>query len=610
MFTWNDFVQALRKTPVDFEFLKVIQLAQAILESGRGESELFKLHGNPFGMKYRPEMEAIAEQVSYTDSVGETDTYCKFRSLEDAVKGYWQFIGRSPYKGWRENATTPQAYIQFIARAGYVGGNKEAKETYIQKVLKLIPEAQSLLGDILPPPPPTPICKGKGVLLEVGHGPNPRGSEPGAIGVGGIREYDLNWIAAKAAQEFLIASGVPCTVTDFGGDSSRGYLYQIGQTAAGYDVFCSFHHNSAESTNVKQRAEVLIHNKKGTVEDMALAKSMSAEIAQELGIRDGGGKRQALGVLSGAEDTDVPVAVLAELYFIHIPVPDPNDWSKRGGQAVGRAILKWLKDNSDGTAINRLGPGGLGLYIVQPGDTLAAIASRHGKTLEEVLALNPSIKNANRIYPGQQILVARVENDDSLIDTASRPLNLPVKIAESQLNSSNYQKFSHPVLGNITITGGYMEPYGHARKRAQKAIYLDGTLEDLPADSPGRGRNIGIDYHVADSKVKAWYGGTVTKQGREGGYGRRVHLQLDVTYEFEGQKYQVYQAFAHLQDISVSVGQVIEQGQTLGVMGGSGASSDRDYRPHVDLSTYLFINGELVQLNPQALDEQLQDSGD
>lgn len=600
MFTWDGFVEALRKTPVQFEFLKVIQLAQAILESGRGESELFKLHGNPFGMKYRSEMAEIAEQVPYTDSVGEKDTYCKFRSLEDAVKGYWRFIERSPYEGWKENCPTPQAYIQFIARAGYVGGDNQAKEVYIQKVLKLIPEAQSLLGEKI-----TPICKGKGVLLEVGHGPTPDGFDSGAIGVGGVREYDLNWIAAKAAQEFLIASGVPCTVTDFGGSSSSGDLYQIGQMAAGYDVFCSFHHNSAESTHVKQRAEVLIHNRKGTDEDMALAELMSAEIAQELGIRDGGGKPQALGVLSGAEDTNVRVSVLAELYFIHVPVPDPNDWSKRGGQAVGRAILKWLKDNSEGKLFENPVPG---VHIVQPGDTLSAIASRHGKTLEEVLALNPSIRNADQIYPGQTIVVAI--GNHKPINTASRPLNLPVKIAEYQLNSSNYQTFSHPVLGTLTITGGYMEPYGHAPKPAQKAIYLDGSLKHLPADSAGRGRNIGIDYYVADSKVKAWYGGTVIKQGREGGYGRRVHLQLDVMYEFKGQKYQVYQAFAHLKDISVSVGQVVEQGQTLGVMGGSGAYSDQDYPPHVDLSTYLFINEGLVQLNLQALDEQLQDSGD
>jgi murein DD-endopeptidase MepM/ murein hydrolase activator NlpD len=146
-----------------------------------------------------------------------------------------------------------------------------------------------------------------------------------------------------------------------------------------------------------------------------------------------------------------------------------------------------------------------------------------------------------------------------------------------------------------------MEPNGHSLKPQLKAIFLDGTLKTLP---PAH-RNIGIDYVVSDRKVKAWYGGTVTKRGREGGYGRRVHLQLDVTYEFQGKRYQVYQAFAHLQEISVSVGQVIGQGEQIAIMGGSGASSDHNYPLHVDLSTYLFINGNLVQLNPQALDKQL-----
>jgi len=105
MFTWNGCVQALKETSVEFEHLKVIQLAQAILESGRGGSDLFKLHGNPFGMKFRKEMRAIADHVSFTDSAGETDSYCKFDDLEEAVKGYWLFIDRPVYSGWRTSSS-------------------------------------------------------------------------------------------------------------------------------------------------------------------------------------------------------------------------------------------------------------------------------------------------------------------------------------------------------------------------------------------------------------------------------------------------------------------------------------------------------------------------
>lgn len=354
MFVWNDFVQALKQTKIEFEHLKVTQLAQAILESGRGQSDLFKLHANPFGMKFRKEMRAIADPVIYTDSAGETDTYCKFDDLEEAVKGYWVFMDRPVYSGWRNNSSTPEDYIEFITYAGYIGGpfngsdaDRRSKDAYISKIINLLPEAKTLLGVSSTTPPARKTWKAKGVLLEVGHGPNPNGFEPGAV-AGLEREYDLNWIAAKEAQKVILAAGVPCTITDFGGVTSGSDLYEIGKAAVGYDVFCSIHHNAANTS--AQGAEVLVHNRKGDADDITLAKLMSAEIASELRISDriarGRDPRLALGVLSGAEDTDVRVSVLAELYFMDAPVSDRQDWSKRGGKAVGRAILNWLAANS------------------------------------------------------------------------------------------------------------------------------------------------------------------------------------------------------------------------------------------------------------------------
>lgn len=44
-------------------------------------------------------------------------------------------------------------------------------------------------------------------------------------------------------------------------------------------------------------------------------------------------------------------------------------------------------------------------YIVVKGDTLNRIARRNNMSLSELLALNPQIKNPNRIYPGQRIIV-------------------------------------------------------------------------------------------------------------------------------------------------------------------------------------------------------------
>jgi LysM repeat protein len=45
------------------------------------------------------------------------------------------------------------------------------------------------------------------------------------------------------------------------------------------------------------------------------------------------------------------------------------------------------------------------IYTVVRGDTLGKIASRFGTTIAKLLELNPSIKNANLIYPGQVLKI-------------------------------------------------------------------------------------------------------------------------------------------------------------------------------------------------------------
>jgi len=47
--------------------------------------------------------------------------------------------------------------------------------------------------------------------------------------------------------------------------------------------------------------------------------------------------------------------------------------------------------------------GGRGRYIVQPGDTLWAIARRCGSSVEELLRLNPHIQDPDLIHPGDEL---------------------------------------------------------------------------------------------------------------------------------------------------------------------------------------------------------------
>ena len=46
-------------------------------------------------------------------------------------------------------------------------------------------------------------------------------------------------------------------------------------------------------------------------------------------------------------------------------------------------------------------------YTVRRGDTLYAIARRYGVSLPCLLAANPAVRDPNRIYPGQVIVVPR-----------------------------------------------------------------------------------------------------------------------------------------------------------------------------------------------------------
>ncbi|NEQ40151.1 MAG: peptidoglycan DD-metalloendopeptidase family protein [Okeania sp. SIO3I5] len=179
----------------------------------------------------------------------------------------------------------------------------------------------------------------------------------------------------------------------------------------------------------------------------------------------------------------------------------------------------------------------------------------------------------------------------------SPSLGIPIKIPEEQVSPPYTDIFLHSILGRITITGGFMEPYGHSWKPELQAIFLNGRLRTLIPSN----RNIGIDYSVDDYKVIAWYGGKVIKEGTEGGYGNRIHIQLNVAYQFQGKNYQVYQAYAHNEKNLVTVGQTVKQGEQIAIMGMTGLGSG----PHVDLSTYIYLNGSRVELNPQALDQQL-----
>lgn len=61
------------------------------------------------------------------------------------------------------------------------------------------------------------------------------------------------------------------------------------------------------------------------------------------------------------------------------------------------------------------------VYIIQPGDTLSAIARRFGITVEQLLAANPQITDPNRIFPGERISIPGAQPQPGTVSYTIQP---------------------------------------------------------------------------------------------------------------------------------------------------------------------------------------------
>ena len=113
-------------------------IAQAILESGWGESKLSKLYFNFFGMKCGSKW--TGRSVNLTTSEEYTpgtktvikDNFRVYNSLEDGIRGYFEFIQLQRYQGLR-GITDPRAYLETIKAAGYATASD-----YVESNMRII----------------------------------------------------------------------------------------------------------------------------------------------------------------------------------------------------------------------------------------------------------------------------------------------------------------------------------------------------------------------------------------------------------------------------------------------------------------------------------------
>lgn len=183
------------------------------------------------------------------------------------------------------------------------------------------------------------------------------------------------------------------------------------------------------------------------------------------------------------------------------------------------------------------------LYTVQSGDSLSIITNRFNptlgwKTLQEINGLRSEV-----IFPGQKIFIpsAEVDDDGSL---------------------ASFDRFVKPAEGRITGLYGQTVVYGIS----ESIVVLQGIWIEGPKGTPVSASGTGV---VVDA-------GNVPD-----GLGRFVVLSHENGYRT---------TYAHLEEVSVKVGDQVKQGQDIGSIGSTGNIGKN--------TLYFSIEQEGVALNP------------
>lgn len=116
-------------------------IAQAILESGMGTSELAVNANNYFGLKYKPGRCPTATGIYYKigseQNPDKTYTssqmqWCKFDDMENCVIGYFDFISIPNYANLR-GVSDPETYLKNIKADGYA-----TSIDYVKNLMRVI----------------------------------------------------------------------------------------------------------------------------------------------------------------------------------------------------------------------------------------------------------------------------------------------------------------------------------------------------------------------------------------------------------------------------------------------------------------------------------------
>lgn len=324
-------IELYAQTDIDMPSLKAVTVAQWMLESGRGSSDLATRHMNFSGLKWRADrMEGIdATPVQYEadDGVG---TYTKFGSLGAFIEGYWAFVGRGPYGDPQDFKNNSRGYIQMLKDGGFA-----SDPDYVDKVMRLLPEARELLED----GPPQGTYK---LAVVVGHNHQSQGAHSKTLG---SSEWPFNKQVAERMEGYA---------GEFNAELRVFFREPVGNVrkeirtayekidAWGADLSLELHFNGGPAS--ASGSEMLYWHKSS--KGRALAEEVQAAVLSTYGLRDRGpkpvqpGQAGAISVSAG-----VAPALVTEPFF-GSNAGDASQIKAKGIDALAKTYLSGARDGA------------------------------------------------------------------------------------------------------------------------------------------------------------------------------------------------------------------------------------------------------------------------
>ncbi|MFB8376190.1 peptidoglycan DD-metalloendopeptidase family protein [Paenibacillus taichungensis] len=233
-------------------------------------------------------------------------------------------------------------------------------------------------------------------------------------------------------------------------------------------------------------------------------------------------------------------------------------------------------------------------YVVREGDTISSIAAKYEITQSEIRKHNPGIKETSLqigdeltlTVPKPAVTVKSVEQVVEQIEIKPqvevrksaelkagttkvvRPGQSGLKSMQYRITKENGEVVQEEWLGQEVIKAAVTEVVLSGTKVVGEGTgefawpVSNATMSSSFGQRWGR-QHKGVDL-VGNRDVKASDEGVITFAGQKSGYGNVIIINHRNGYET---------LYGHLNSIGVKVGQVVEKGESIGVMGNTGRST-------------------------------------